>query len=82
MEVVAMLNEYKQLYNLDVFGTQYSTTTSRIEKYRGIRAVNLIKEKRYGIFKGRTCADGIRQHTYIPREEATLPTIALEALFE
>ena len=28
-EVVAMLNEYKQLHNLDVFGPQYTTIMSR-----------------------------------------------------
>ena len=28
MSVVAMLNEYKQFHNLDVFGLQYTTTMS------------------------------------------------------
>ena len=81
MSVVAMSNEYKKLHNLDVFGTQDAIIISHKEKYRALRAVNLIKEKRCGKIKGRTCAYGSRQHTYTLREEATLSTIAIEALF-
>ena len=51
------------------------------EKYRAIRSVTLSKEKRCDKIKGRTCADGSCQRTYIPREESTPPTIVLEALF-
>ena len=76
-----MLNKYKQLHNLDVFGPQYTTILSRQEKYRALRAVNLIKEKRCGKIKVRMCVDGSRQCNYIPRKEATSPTISLEALF-
>ena len=79
--VVAMLNEYKQLHNLGVSGPQDATIMSFQEKYGALRAVNLNKEKRWGKIKGRTCAYEIRQRTYIPLEEATLPTIALETLF-
>ena len=79
--VVAMLNEYKQFHNLDIFGTQDATIMSRQKKYRAIRAVNLIKEKLCGKIKGRTCADGSCQCIYIPIEEETLQTIALESLF-
>ena len=49
--------------------------------YRLLGAVNPIKEKRCDKIKRRKCANGSRQRTYIPREEATSPTIALEALF-
>ena len=79
--VVSMFNWYKQLHNLDVFGAQDATIISLQEKYRALRGVNLIKEKRCGKIKERTCADGIRQLTYISQEEATLPTITPGALF-
>jgi len=49
-------------------------------KRRALRAINLIKEKRCGKIKGRTCADGSSQRKYVPREEASSPTIALESL--
>ena len=76
-----MLNSYKQLHNLDFFGNQDATVMYRQEKWRELRNVNLIKEKRWGKIKGRTCTDGIRHHIYIPQEEVKPPTIALEALF-
>ena len=79
--VVAMLNKYKQLKNLDVFGPQDATVMYRQEKYRSLRAFNLIKENRCGKIKGRTGTDGIHQHTYILQEKTTSPTIALEVLF-
>ena len=59
--------------------TQQSCPANNI--YRLLRAVNIIKEKRCGKIKGRTCEDGSLQSTYIPLEEAVLPTIALESLF-
>ena len=43
-------------------------------------AVNLIKEKRCGKMKGRTCANGSTQRSYVSREEASSPTLSLEAL--
>ena len=42
--------------------------------------VNLIKLKRCGKMKGRTCADGSTEHNYVPREEASSPTLSFEAL--
>ena len=50
-------------------------------KYRALRAVNLIKEKWCGKIKLRMYVYGSFQRTYIPQEEATSPTIALEVLF-
>ena len=78
---MAMLNYHKQFYNLDVFGTQDATIMSRQGKYRALRAVNLIKEKRCGKIKRINCIDGSCQRTYILQEEATSPNIALEPLF-
>ena len=75
--VLAMLNEYKKLHNIYVFGTQDTNIMSHQEKYRSLRDVNLIKEKRCGKIKERTCADRSCQRTYIPREEATFTTIPL-----
>ena len=78
--VVAMLYEYKLLHKFDIFVTQDATIIYRQERYRALRTVNIIKENRCGKIKGRTCADGILQRTYIPREEVTSPIITLEAI--
>ena len=40
--VVNMLNEYKQLQNFNVFGTQDTTIMSRQEIYRSLIAVDII----------------------------------------
>ena len=47
---------------------------------KSLRAVSHVKEKRCGKIKEKTCADGSAQRGYIPREEASLPNISLEAL--
>ena len=50
------------------------------QKRDALRVVNLIKEKRCGKIKGRTCADGRPQRKYVPREESASPTVSSEAL--
>ena len=45
-----------------------------------MRAITLVKEKRSGIIKGRTVADGRGQRDYINREDATSPTVSVEGL--
>ena len=50
------------------------------QKRNALRAINLIKVKRDGKVKGRTCADGSSQRKYVPREEASSPTISLESI--
>ena len=76
-----MLNEYKNLHNLTIFGPQYPAIMSWQKWYRSLQAVNIIKDKRYSNIKGRTCVDKSLQWNYVPHEEAMSPNIALEALF-
>ena len=45
ISVVYMLNEYKQLRNLDVFGPQDSANMSHQDMYRAFRAIHIIKKK-------------------------------------
>jgi hypothetical protein len=78
--VAAMFKEYKQLDDLTVFGRLDPESLTHEQKHKALRAINLIKEKRCGKIKGRTCADGSTQRKYVPREEATSPTLSLEAL--
>ena len=49
-------------------------------KLDALNAINLIKVKRDGVIKGRTCADGSKQKRYISKEETSLLTVALESL--
>ena len=51
------------------------------ERSKALEAVNLIKEKRNGIIKGRTCANGSKQKKYLKDgEEISSPTVSLEAM--
>ena len=53
---------------------------SKEQKQKGLRAVNLIKEKRTGSIKGHMCANSAPHRKFVPREEARSPTLSLEAL--
>ncbi len=51
------------------------------DKQKALEAVNLIKEKRCGKIKGRTCANGARQRRYVKDDEHfSSPTAALESI--
>ena len=78
--VAAMFKEFKQLVDLQVLGTLNPDELTDTQKKKALRAINLIKVKRCGKVKGRTCADGSGQRKYVPREEAASPTLSLESL--
>jgi hypothetical protein len=84
--IAAMFKEFKQLNEgavpgKPVFGKQDATELTYEEKKRALEAVNLIKEKRSGIIKGRTCANGSKQKRYLKRGETiSSPTVSTEAL--
>ena len=64
--IAAIYKEFKQLDegavpNKPVVLPQDPSKLTREEKSRALEAVNLIKEKRNGKIKGRTCADGSKQ---------------------
>ena len=84
--VAAMFKEYKQLNEGAVPGKPVLApidpdTLSREEKRQSLEAVNLIKEKRCGKIKGRTCANGSRQREFLKEDESvSSPTCAMESL--
>lgn len=78
--IAAMFKEYQQLEDLEVLGRIDPDILSEDNKRKALRAVNLIKIKRCGKVKGRTCADGSVQRNYVSREEASSPTLSNEAL--
>ena len=78
--VAAMIKEYNQLHEKKVTArTPYEDLTPE-QKKRALNAINTIKKKRCGKIKGRTVADGRSQRAYVPREEATSPTVSHEGL--
>ena len=76
--VAAMLKEYMQLTSMEVMGfIKYDDLTTE-QKKKALRAISLIKEKRNGILKGRTVADGRGQRGYVTKEESASPALYLD----
>ena len=64
-----------------VFGYINPDNLSRDEKKRVLEAINLMKKKRHGKIKTRTCANGSKQKRYLKYGEITAsPTVLLEAI--
>ena len=84
--VAAIFKEFRQMDKgpmpgKPVFGPQDASKMTPLEKKKTLEAVNLVKEKRDGSIKGRTCADGSRQKQYLkPDESVYSPTVSPEAL--
>ena len=76
----AILKEYAQLHDLDVFKPRHKSDLTEDQLRECLRLIILIKENRCGKIKGRACADGRPQRKTIPREEPTSPTVGLESL--
>ena len=84
--VAAMLKEFTQLDQGAFPGkpvvepVKYSSLTEE-EKRMAMEAISLIKEKRGGTVKGRTCADGSDQHKYLhPDDTVASPTVSNEGM--
>ena len=65
---------------LEVFEGAYFNGVTREHRRKALRLVQLIKKKRCGKIKGRTCADGRKQRSYISKEDAKSPTVTGEGL--
>ena len=77
----AIVEEFKQLVHTEnVFEPKMFNSLTPKQRHLALRAITLIKEKRDGKVKGRTVADGSTQRDYIPPEQATSPTVSIEAL--
>ena len=82
--VVSVIKEFKQLDEDPMEGKrvvmpiEYKTLSTK-QKKEALDAVNLIKEKRDGRLKGRSCANGAKQRRFLkPDEELASPTVSNE----
>jgi hypothetical protein len=76
----AAQKEMKQLHDRVVFEPILIADMTPLERKRAMESLIFLTEKRDGTVKARTCANGSTQREYIPREEATSPTAATEAI--
>ncbi len=84
--IAAMIKEFKQIHEWPMPGKPVVRpvdlrTLSLEQKKQVLEAVTLIKEKRSGMLKGRTCANGKKQRLFLKENESySSPTVSLEGL--
>ena len=78
--VTAILKELGQLEHMKTFKPRHKRELTREQLSKAMRIITVIKEKRSGILKGRSCVDGRPQRAYISKEEAASPTTSLDSL--
>ena len=76
----ARFKEFDQLHKRTVFQPKKVSELSEEEKKKALESLIFIKEKRDGMLKGRTCADGRKQCSHVKKEDAASPTVSLEAV--
>ena len=79
--VDALRKEFEQFRSMDVLEPLDAFKLTEEQKAESLRALSVIKEKRNGLLKGRTVADGSSQKGKYPKEQTGSPTISNDALF-
>ena len=76
----ALRKEFKQIVDKHVYSgiRKKDLTPEQLERVLG--AVNLIKEKRNGVLKGRHCANGSKQRPWYEKHETSSPALNVDAL--
>ena len=76
----AMKKEFRQLDDKGVFEPVLSQDLQPEAKSQALRCINVIKQKRCGKIKGRTCADGRPQRGLYDKSETSSPTASSDAI--
>jgi hypothetical protein len=66
---------------MDTWKPMDAAKLSREQRMRALSSLLFLKEKRTGDIKGRACINGVPQRAYIPKEDATSPTVSTESMF-
>ncbi len=77
----AVTKELRQFNTYNVFEPLDTKSLSESEKKGAILSPIFLKEKRNGMVKARSCANGSVQRSHVAKEEAASPTVALESVF-
>ena len=76
----AAFSEMKQLHFRNTFRPKHWKELTQRQKDMVLESHMFLKEKRDGKIKGRTVAGGNKQRSYIPKEDASSPTVATESV--
>ena len=77
----AVSKELAQFNVYDVFEPLYADKLSNEDKSKALTSLIFLKEKRDGKIKARLCANGSVQRKHVAKEDAAVPTVALESVF-
>ncbi len=75
------MKELTSLHVMDTWKPMDAAKLSREQRMRALSSLLFLKEKRTGDIKGRACINGVPQRAYIPKEDATSPTVSTESMF-
>jgi hypothetical protein len=75
-----VIAELKQLHDLEVIEPTDASKLSKEAKQAALEYLMFLKENRSGKIKGMGCANGRKQRIYAAKEDASSPTVAIEAL--
>ena len=76
----AARSEMKQLHMRDTFKPKHWKELTEFQRRTILESHMFLKEKRDGKIKARTVAGGNKQRDYIPKEDASSPTVYTEAV--
>jgi hypothetical protein len=79
--VTVAVKELMQLHIMDTWTPLKVSKLSKEQRKRALSSLLFLKEKRTGDVKGPSCIDGAPQCVYIPKEDATSPTVWTESTF-
>ena len=77
----AALKEVTQLRGMSCFFPRDPTSLTREERVKALSSLIFLKEKRSKEIKAWSCINGAPQREYIPKEEATSPTVNNDSIF-
>jgi hypothetical protein len=75
------IDELMQLHIMDTWMVMNPSKLSREDKVKVLSSLLFLKEKGTLQIKGQACVNGVPQRAYIPKEDATLPTVSTKSLF-
>jgi hypothetical protein len=78
--VDAVLSELQQLHDRKVLQPTMANELTREEKRAALHYLMFLKKKRSGQIEGRECTDGRKQSLHTNKEDASSPTVAIEAV--
>jgi hypothetical protein len=78
--VDAVLSELSQIHVRKVLAPKNANDLTREQKRAALEYLMFLKKKRCGRIKGRGCADGRKQRPYTAKEDASSPTVSIEAV--